>query len=136
MNHNDKVDQILQHYGVIGQKWGVRRYQPYPKGSKTPRKASTRNKKQEDPKTDGRPNRPNVKELSDQELREIINRADLEKRYAALNKSEKSQGRKIVEKLLINPGLDALAEYNKKYMVKQIEQFMNSNASTKTAKKK
>ena len=136
MNNNNIVDQILQLYGVIGQKWGVRRYQPYPKGGKTPRKASTRNKRQEDPKTNGRPNRPDVKELSDQELREIINRADLEKRYAALNKSEKSQGQKMVEKLLINPGLDALAEYNKKYMVKQIEQFMNSNASTKTAKKK
>lgn len=30
---NDLVrDNFLQHHGILGQKWGIRRFQPYPKG--------------------------------------------------------------------------------------------------------
>ena len=35
----------IQHYGVKGTKWGVRRYQPYSKGSKKGKKSDPRKKK-------------------------------------------------------------------------------------------
>ena len=69
----------LQHWGIKGQKWGVRRYQNND-GSLTPEGK----KRYTDYKSE-------AKKMSDQELRSSINRMNLEKRYVNLSKDQNSK---------------------------------------------
>lgn len=83
------MTDTLMHYGVKGMKWGVRR-----KKTTTPKKTDPPKKK--------------VSEMTDEELREKINRMDLERRYKEALAStmpkpkEKSRARKLVEDILFN----------------------------------
>jgi len=75
---------ILEHYGVKGQKWGVRKN----RGSST---AKTKFKK-------------SPKKLSDTELQKRIKRLEAEKRYNDLNSRDKSRGEKIALEIMENSG--------------------------------
>lgn len=75
----------LTHYGILGMKWGVRRYQNKD-GSLTAagkkRAKAKESGRKEDPKTE--PAKPkSVKEMSDEELRAKLNRINLEDQYTA-----------------------------------------------------
>ena len=73
----------LYHHGIKGQKWGVRRFQNKD-GTRT--SAGKRREKE------------NVSSMSDQELRDKINRMNLENRYHNLSNGRSSSGLDIAEK--------------------------------------
>lgn len=75
---------FLQHFGILGMKWGVRRYRN-PDGTLTPEGVKRYASKKR-----------NVSDLSDDDLRKVLARLDLEKRYSdavrAVNSKVKTNG--------------------------------------------
>lgn len=88
------TNNYLQHYGIPGMKWGVRRYQPYPNGSKRKGREVGQAAKKKAPESA----RSKAKKMSDAELRAAINRQQMEQQYANLNKSNVQRGAEWAKK--------------------------------------
>lgn len=97
-------EEMLQHYGILGMKWGVRR---------TPAQLTRAN---------GRAGKSDeIKKMSDSELRSKINRLQMEKQYKQLTGSVISVGRKMVQDILTNAAKQTATTYVSKYMTKGID---------------
>ena len=82
----------LMHHGVLGMKWGVRKAKRKPK-PQTPKKS--------------------IASMSDEELRNAINRLELEKRYAALSPKQVSKGKQFVTNFMDKAIVPAINEASK-----------------------
>ena len=99
MEYEENYDDFLQHYGVLGMKWGHRKARSTSSSNKKPK--TTKNTTTSKPK-----HKTTQRELSDEELRAVINRMRLEREYADLQYRASSRAK--VENVVKAMGTAAL----------------------------
>lgn len=109
----------LAHYGILGQKWGIRRFQNKD-GTRT---AAGKKRAAE--------NSDKNKELSDDELRQRVNRLQLEKQYRelseSLNSKKVSKGKSFVMGVLERSGSNIATQAVTYAMGTAVNKFFGKN---------
>ena len=100
----------LQHWGVKGMKWGVRRSRLSSDSS-----SSRRSSKSEDYVRAKALKKKKLSQLSNSELKELNNRMQLEQNYRNLKKQRVSAGQKFVKDVAYETAKNTASEYAKKY---------------------
>lgn len=143
----------LIHEGIKGQKWGVKHGPPYPLKASVSAKVKAKAKSGDDEEdsvtektstktsssnsSDKNSHTKTVSEMTDQELRDKLNRMNMEKQYSQLmaeqEKAKVSKGEKFAKMLLNDIVLPAAKEVAKE----QVKNAMKSAiSSAPTSKKK
>ncbi len=108
MNNNELAHyDYLKHYGILGMKWGIRRFQNKD-GTLTPAGKLRYQKNKDGTLTPAgkksysyqqRYGQKSVEEMSDAELRRAINRLHMERQYSQLKPSSINKGKEYAQKV-------------------------------------
>lgn len=93
----DNIDVDLRHYGILGMKWGKRKAVDASRDSDDYTKAKAVKKKK-------------IREMSNEELKTLTTRMQLERQYKELRKNELSVGRNAATSFLASIGKDILRD--------------------------
>lgn len=126
------LNAYLAHHGILGQKWGVRRYQNED-GSLT--EAGRKKYGSEDHQEVEALKKKSMKELSNEELEKIAKRKELER---AINSGNEETKKILIEsgtKLLTTAAVVGAAALGGRYVVKHLPEIAGSvvKATAKTA---
>lgn len=88
------MNNTLVHYGILGMKWGIRRT---PEQLARARRRSMTDEPHEDYKKAHTPK--SIKSMSDAELRNRLNRLQMERQYSQLSESSVNKGKEYAQKV-------------------------------------
>lgn len=108
----------LYHHGILGMKWGVRRFQ-----NKDGSLTKAGKKRYGDDSDEKKPKKKSVKDMSDDELNKAIRRAQMEDQYKNLRPEKESTGKKFFGTLGSKVIAPALIGAGENFLRKALTQY-------------